>query len=140
MRGGSYALYTGYSARPGLTFYVTMADGNSRASPNLTDNSKVFDGQWHAVTGTYDGSNARLYVDGALVPGAQGGTGSGAIRYGGNLQQHSEFGVGAYPDQARARTTPSSPARSTRSASTTARCRPMRSRSCTTPARRRRPT
>ena len=96
--GGSYALYTGYNARPGLTFYVTAADGNNRASPNLTDTSKVFDGQWHAVTGTYDGTNALLYVDGALVPGAQAGTGSGAIRYGGNLQQHSEFGVGAYPD------------------------------------------
>ena len=96
--GGSYALYTGYNGRPGLTFYVTAADGNSQASPNLTDTSKVFDGQWHAVTGTYDGSNARLYVDGALVPGAQAGTGSGAIRYGGSLQQHSDFGVGAYPD------------------------------------------
>jgi hypothetical protein len=96
--GGSYALYTGYNGRPGLTFYVTTPDGNSRSSPNLTDNSKVFDGQWHAVTGTYDGSNARLYVDGVLVPGAQGGAGSGAIRYGGSLQQHSAFGVGAYPD------------------------------------------
>ncbi len=96
--GGSYAIYTGYNGRPGLTFYVTFANGTSLASPNLTDTSKVFDGQWHAVTGTYDGSNARLYVDGALVPGAQAGASAGAIRYGGSLQQHSEFGVGAYPD------------------------------------------
>jgi hypothetical protein len=95
--GSSYAFYTGISGRPGLTFYVNTAGGN-RNSPNLADNSKVFDGQWHAITGTYDGTNANLYVDGALVPGAQTGSGSGAITYGGSLQEHSEFGVGAYPD------------------------------------------
>ena len=96
--GSSYALYTGYNARPGLTFYVTTANGVTRASPNLTNTAAAFDGQWHSVTGTYDGSDARLYVDGALVSGAEAGTGSGAIKYGGSLQQHSGFGAGAYPD------------------------------------------
>ena len=96
--GSSYAIYTGYSGRPGLTFYARTANGTTRGSANLTDNTKVFDGQWHAITGTWDGSNARLYVDGQAVSGSQSGTTTGAIQYGGTLQKHSELGVGAYPD------------------------------------------
>ena len=119
--GGSYALYTGYNGRPGLTFYVTAADGNNQASPNLTDTSKVFDGQWHAVTGTYDGTNALLYVDGALVPGAQAGTGSARSGTAGTSSSTLSSGSAPTPTTARAPTTPSSPARSTRSGCTTAR-------------------
>ena len=139
--GGSYALYTGYNGRPGLTFYVTTADGNSRSSPNLTDTSKVFDGQWHAVTGTYDGSDARLYVDGALVPGAAGRHRLGRDQVRREPPAALRVRGRRLPRRtARAPTTRSSPARSTRSASTTARCRPPRSPSCTTRPRPRRPT
>jgi len=63
--GSSYALYTGYSGNPGLHFYVRSQESNV-----LTDappDSSVFDGNWHLVAGTYDGTNIRLFVDGSQV-------------------------------------------------------------------------
>lgn len=42
-------------------FYVY--DGNPK---NATGSTDLSDGQWHHLTGTYDGTNIRLYVDGQL--------------------------------------------------------------------------
>ena len=67
-RAASYALYTGVDG--GLAFYVSTDDGSvftvSPAAP-----ASVWDGAWHHVAGTYDGTAVRLYVDGVQV-----GTGS----------------------------------------------------------------
>jgi Concanavalin A-like lectin/glucanases superfamily len=63
--GSSYALYTGYSGDPGLHFYVRA--GESNVLTDAPPDSSVFDGNWHLVAGTYDGSNVRLYVDGSQV-------------------------------------------------------------------------
>jgi hypothetical protein len=58
----SYALYTGDG---GLDFYVD--DGaNVHLSPRAAPD-QVWDGQWHAVAGSFDGKTVRLYVDGRQV-------------------------------------------------------------------------
>jgi hypothetical protein len=62
---GSYGLYTGPTG--GLFFYVsTPGDPTYVLSPDATSNA-VWDDQWHLVTGTYDGSALRIYVDGQQV-------------------------------------------------------------------------
>jgi hypothetical protein len=62
---GSYGLYTGSTG--GLFFYVASPDGTTTVlSPDATSNA-VWDDQWHLVTGTYDGSALRIYVDGQQV-------------------------------------------------------------------------
>jgi hypothetical protein len=65
--GSTYALYTGYPGMPGLRFYVRTGVSGGSALTAAPVDAAVFDGQWHLVAGTYDGTTARLYVDGALV-------------------------------------------------------------------------
>lgn len=43
----------------------------STRSGSIYGKTNVNDGQWHHVTGTYDGSKIRLYVDGALDASAE---------------------------------------------------------------------
>ena len=139
--GGSYALYTGYNGRPGLTFYVTTADGNNRASPNITDNAKVFDGQLARGHGHLRRSGraalrrrragARRPVRNRLRRDPVRRKPPAAPR----VRRRRLPGRGQC-----AWTTRSSRARSTRSASTTGRWRPRTRPSSMTPARRRRPT
>ena len=74
----SYALYTGPSG--GLQFYIatnTTTTINSAAEPSAS----LWDGNWHAVAGVYDGSTVTLYVDGVQVGSPTNATGS-AIDYG----------------------------------------------------------
>src|SRR5260370_8555121 len=59
---GSYALYTGSNG--GLNFYVTV-NGSFVLSPNA--GTGVWNGQFHHIAGTYDGSRVRLFVDGVEV-------------------------------------------------------------------------
>jgi hypothetical protein len=69
----SYALYTG--AGGGLQFYIatnTSTTINSAAEPP----SSLWDGNWHAVAGVYDGDTVRLYVDGTEVGSPTSATGS----------------------------------------------------------------
>lgn len=73
--GASYALYTGPNG--GLSFYVNV-NGTITTAPAVT--SAIWDGAYHFVDGTYDGSSVRLYVDGVQV--GSGTTASGAIQYG----------------------------------------------------------
>ncbi len=58
----SYALYT--DSDGGLSFYVT--DGISVAKSPHVDSS-LWDGSWHHIAGSFDGSTVRLYVDGMEV-------------------------------------------------------------------------
>jgi hypothetical protein len=60
----SYGLYTG--AGGGLEFYVSNNDGMTYTiSPDA--GTGVWDGQWHSVVGTFNGSAVDLYVDGKEV-------------------------------------------------------------------------
>jgi Concanavalin A-like lectin/glucanases superfamily len=59
----SYGLYSGWAG--GMSFYVSDATHYS-LSPEVPV-SFVWDGAWHHVVGSYDGSRVRLFVDGALV-------------------------------------------------------------------------
>jgi Concanavalin A-like lectin/glucanases superfamily len=83
----SFGLYSGASG--GLSFYVSGRGGyvtSPAAAPE-----QVWDGQWHYATGTYDGQQVRLYLDGAEV-GHGSATGL-TIRYG--LANPGAF-IGAY--------------------------------------------
>jgi hypothetical protein len=75
---GAYGLYTGPSG--GLMFYVDHSDGftYTRSSDAGTG---VWDGNWHFVVGTYDGTDVQLYVDGNEV--GSGTPNSGPLAYGG---------------------------------------------------------
>jgi hypothetical protein len=87
-RTGSYGLYSGFGG--GLAF--TISDGfNFVVSPEAPPS--VWDGRWHFVAGTYDGSMLRLFVDGVEV-----GSGTPAsITIGYNLP--SDTGkIGGYTD------------------------------------------
>ena len=53
----------------------------------------MWDGNWHAVAGTYDGTSVRLYVDGAEVGSGVPGPARG-IDYGLSSQ---DFTVGTFP-------------------------------------------
>ncbi len=58
----SYALFTGSSG--GVAFHVS--DGTqSVSSPQAP--ASIWDGAWHHVAGTYDGTSVRLYVDGVEI-------------------------------------------------------------------------
>ncbi len=93
--GSSWAMYTGYPAKPGLAFYVKDSVGGGTLSPQLGASSGVWDGNWHAVTGTYDGTAVRLYLDGTQV--GSGTPFSGPIQYAGASPDN--FTVGTYPDK-----------------------------------------
>ncbi len=84
----SYGLYTG--ATGGLSFYVSNGAYSYTLSPDA--GARIWDGRWHLVVGTYDGSTVRLYVDGHQV-----GTGSPStitIQYG--LSDSNQFAIGDY--------------------------------------------
>jgi Concanavalin A-like lectin/glucanases superfamily/PKD domain len=86
--GSAYALYTGPSG--GLAFYVAVGGGPVMASPDA--GTGLWDGQWHAVAGTYDGSTVRLYVDGNEV--GAGSAATGAVNY---AQDSKVFEIANYP-------------------------------------------
>jgi hypothetical protein len=86
----SYALYTG--ANGGLEFYVSTDQGLSfTLSPEAGQG--VWNGQWHNVIGTYDGSSVRLYVDGQQV--GSGTPDTTPIAYG--LPTANNLVIGDYP-------------------------------------------
>ena len=83
----SYAIYTGGGG--GLFFYIS--NGSSyRLSPGA--GTGIWDGNWHHVAGTFDGSTVRLYVDGAEV--GSGSPTSLSIGYG--LPTNERFYIGTY--------------------------------------------
>ncbi|MGH7940237.1 MAG: LamG domain-containing protein, partial [Limisphaerales bacterium] len=72
---GSYAFYTGGNG--GVTFYVAIGSpGNGALTLSPSANpGQVWDGAWHQITGTYDGSAVHLYVDGFEVGSGTPATG-----------------------------------------------------------------
>jgi hypothetical protein len=84
----SYGLYTGASG--GLEFYVSNGPNSFTLSPDA--GTGIWDGNWHVVAGTFDGSSVRLYVDGRQV-----GTGTPSTitpQYGG--ADNESFVMGDY--------------------------------------------
>jgi hypothetical protein len=85
----SYGLYTGGNG--GLRFYFSQ-NGGFTYYPSPDAGTGIWDGKWHFVVGTYDGSNVRLYVDGSQV--GSGTPASGAIGYG--LGTSNDLEIGHY--------------------------------------------
>jgi hypothetical protein len=95
--GSSYALYTGYPGKEGLHFYIRQpGPGAPSVLSEAAPDASVFDGKWHLVAGTFDGSNMRFYVDGNQIGPAMAGTG---ISYEAPIID-SPFYVDGYPPQA----------------------------------------
>jgi PKD repeat protein len=91
--GSSWALYTGSGG--GMQFYTYDSGGNVHASPPApVVPGGLWNGQWHSVAGSFDGSTVRLYVDGSEV--GSGTATSAAIDYAG-ADSH-DFTLGNYPN------------------------------------------
>jgi hypothetical protein len=69
--GGSYALYTGDYG--GLRFYVTDQSGVTRVTPTVYPDT-IWNGKWHHVAGTFDGTTTKLFVDGKLIGASDAAT------------------------------------------------------------------
>ncbi len=87
----SYGLYTGPGG--GIAFYVSREDGFAWTLSPTVEPSAIWNGQWHNVVGTFDGSTIRLYVDGRQV--GSGTPDSTPIAYG--LQTSNDLDIGGYP-------------------------------------------
>ena len=85
----SYALYTGPDG--GAVFYIYNGS-NYILSPSVPASS-VWDGGWHHLMGTYDGSSVHLFLDGTEV-GAGTPGGGGQIAY--NLPTSNDLFIGNY--------------------------------------------
>jgi hypothetical protein len=93
----SYGLYTG--PHGGLQFYVSQRHGATyRGSPDAS--TGIWDGEWHHVIGSFDGTTVRLYVDGAQV--GSGTPFPGSVSYG--LATSNALVIGNYPGCNRPRT------------------------------------
>ncbi|MDQ8043325.1 MAG: LamG domain-containing protein [Solirubrobacteraceae bacterium] len=68
--GSTYALYSGYPGKGGLRFYTRNGPAGGSALTDAPADAAVFDGKWHLIAGTYDGSATRLFVDGAQIGAA----------------------------------------------------------------------
>jgi Concanavalin A-like lectin/glucanases superfamily len=86
----SYALYSGPNG--GLQFYVSRSSGTTYARSPDADAS-VWDGRWHFVVGTFDGTDIRLYVDGTQV--GSGTAYPGTLDY--KLPESNDLYIGDYP-------------------------------------------
>jgi hypothetical protein len=85
----SYGLYTGPYG--GVMFYVAGDSGLSYTrSPD--GGTGVWNGRWHFIAGTYDGSAVRLYVDGSQI--GSGTPRTGPISYG--LPTSNDLFIGHY--------------------------------------------
>ena len=88
----SYAIYTGLSR--GLVFYVSDWKAKAGVFASADGGRQIWDSQWHQVTGTFDGSVVRLFVDGKEVSDAIPVRPGSRIRYG--LPQSNDLFVGIY--------------------------------------------
>jgi hypothetical protein len=85
----SYGLYTG--ANGGLEFYVSYNGGHTYTiSPDA--GTGIWDGHWHNVIGTFNGSDVDLYVDGKEV--GTGTPNTNPIAY--NLAASNDLMIGNY--------------------------------------------
>jgi hypothetical protein len=91
----SYAIYTDYWGQ--LRFYITDQNGVTRLSGGA-DPAGIWNGKWHHVAGTYDGTTAKLFVDGKLIPVSASDpappSGPGSVNYNGSTT--GDAGMGNY--------------------------------------------
>jgi Concanavalin A-like lectin/glucanases superfamily len=87
---GSYGLETG--ANGGLVFYAANSATTAIQSPDA--GYGIWNGKWHNVIGTFDGSTVRLYVDGKQV--GSGTSDTTPIHY--NLPGGNDLQIGNYTD------------------------------------------
>lgn len=87
----SYGLYTGPDG--GIAFYTSREAGFAWTLSPAAEASAVWNGQWHNVVGTYDGSTVRLYLDGRQV--GSGTPDPTPIAYA--LPTSNDLSIGAYP-------------------------------------------
>jgi Concanavalin A-like lectin/glucanases superfamily len=86
----SYGLYSGPSG--GLIFYVSRNRGTAYSrSPDA--GTGVWDGNWHLVVGTFDGTFVRLYVDGHQI--GNGTERPGPLEY--LFPNSNDLFIGDYP-------------------------------------------
>jgi hypothetical protein len=101
LNGSIYSsFYVGDEVTPGsnkMDFWIAKAGGGSMqtANPNA-----ISTGSWHLVVGTYDGTNARIYVDGALqsTSATSGATNLSGLLYVGDNFGNSNFWKGLIDD------------------------------------------
>jgi hypothetical protein len=86
----SYGLYTGPNG--GLVFYVST-DAGSAYTRSPDAGTAVWDGSWHHVAGSYDGSKVRLFLDGVEV--GSGTATSAGIDY--STTDSTDAYIGSYP-------------------------------------------
>jgi len=68
----TWALYT--AANGGLSFYVNTRDANGQQAPLQTPPippEQIWNNQWRAIAGTFDGTEVALWVDGVKVASAE---------------------------------------------------------------------
>jgi hypothetical protein len=91
--GASWAMYTGSPSNRfagGLMFYVF--DGTTAYVSPAVASGVIWDGQWHAVAGTFDGTTVRFYLDGHEI-----GSGTAAPTTIDYALPTTEFTLGGYP-------------------------------------------
>jgi DNA-binding winged helix-turn-helix (wHTH) protein len=88
----SYAIYSG--GNRALKFYVSdwKAMPSAFASPEARSN--IWDGKWHHVAGTFDGSTVRFFVDGLQMGDGTSTPPGFRIRY--DLPQDNDLLIGSY--------------------------------------------
>ena len=103
----AYAMYTSFAGdanEGGLYFYVNNGGTGYHALPGVNAN-QIWNGQWHMVTGTFDGSKVRFYLDGNQI--GSGTSVPGAIDY---SQSNPQFVLGSYGNLSHTSCAPEVPA------------------------------
>jgi hypothetical protein len=90
---GMYTSFAGDVNAGGLYFYVNHG-GQGYHAPGVPA-SRIWDGRWHSVAGSFDGATARFYLDGAQV--GNGTSVPGAVDYSQPLNEFQIGGYGPYP-------------------------------------------
>jgi hypothetical protein len=88
-QSASYALYT--ASTGGAAFYIF--DGTNFFVSPVAPAANVWNGAWHHLVGTYDGSYVRIFLDGSEV-GSGTSTGGALLRY--NLATSNDLLIGGY--------------------------------------------
>jgi hypothetical protein len=91
-QGGSYGLVTWTDQN--IQFYITV-NNNPVLSPAALPTT--WDGEWHHVAGTFDGSKVRLYVDGKQIGNGTPVPAGTRIQY--NLPTTNDGGIGGLAGQ-----------------------------------------
>jgi hypothetical protein len=76
---GSYAIYTGGGG--GAIFYIWLQGSPDTLILSPDAGNTIWDGNWHQLTGVYDGEFVRIYVDGQQVGGGTDTLTGGSIEY-----------------------------------------------------------